>query len=568
MTAQRIVLVAIAALQGLAFWWITENLAGRTELVSLTALIISGLVFHFGWTGDHVRRLLALVIGVTAIFVACAWWVGGQIVPRNESSENLFFWWAIALITLYVAGPFVQIFQRTRRSHFPYVDLFELAWSNVHVGLVGLASWLAVVVVLGLWGSLFDLVGIDFFEKLFDKPWFQSTAGFGALGLGVRIGLENENLVRALRRVTLTIFRLLLPILTVVALGFVGTLAFTGVGALWATKVAAATLLGWTTLTLLFFNAAYDDGQRDPPFAPLLRRVVETAWPVMVVFCGLAIYAFALRIGQHGLTTDRFLGCVVAALLSLYAIGYSVALVRRGAGTWLPLVQTVNRGMAVVLVVTGLLLNTPLLDPKGWAAESQVARLVAGRVTAAAFDYGHLHFELGKPGQEALARLEAMTELPDHAAITSGIAKARASHAYFTWQKGRDADAEHLELLPAGQRWPEGLQEAVLIALKEDEFLADARVVGCRVLAVDIAPTHGLEYVVTCNQWGDSPVLARIDGHGWRRIGHLTRGARPSNGSELYEAADTGAFSITAPPVVSGLQIGESSFYFLPAGED
>ena len=47
------------------------------------------------------------------------------------------YWILLAGVLLYVAGPFIQTFQRSGQRAFPYPALFTHSWANFHIGAVG-----------------------------------------------------------------------------------------------------------------------------------------------------------------------------------------------------------------------------------------------------------------------------------------------------------------------------------------------------------------------------------------------------------------------------------------------
>ena len=120
----------------------------------------------------------------------------------------------------------------------------------------------------------------------------------------------------------------------------------------------------------------------------------------MPVWCVLAGLAIRLRIQQYGLTPERVYVTVLIGIASGYALGYVGALLWRGP-TWLAGIRRVNVPLALGVALLGVLLHTPWLDPLRWSARSQYARLAAGDVDAAVFDYAFLRFKLGQVGAVA-----------------------------------------------------------------------------------------------------------------------------------------------------------------------
>jgi hypothetical protein len=529
MAHERIVLAGVGAAQGVAFWLLIENwpkgrAVGALFAGLLTFLSVATVVSHFAWTGRSYGRLLALACGTAGVYAAVAFWVGGQIPSAGDAfqgdDQRAFTWIVASLTTLYVLGPFLQIYQASGRRRFPYQALFLHSWNNFFVALVGLLFLGSLWAVLGLWAALFDLVEIDFFSELFCEELFVYTVSGGAAGLGIGLGRESQRVIETLRGITLAVFRILLPLTSFVALLFIATLPFTGLDPLWGTGHASPILLSWISLTVLFLNAVYQDGS-GPPYPRVLARLVEASVVSMVLYATISLYGTRLRIGQHGLTPPRFYALLFGVILGLYAIGYAAAVLRRSPG-WLAGIPRVNLVMALTLVALGLLLHTPVLDPLFWSARSQFTRLAEGRTRASDFDYGYLHFRLGRAGAARLAALEALEDHPEIASIREGIRAAREAASYFEWQRlhGPEIRPEDLTVYPPGTQWPGGLFDAI-----RRDSSADLRGChegdGCAVLPLNLDGKAGDEYAVLLGTTGSAQLLVflRDELGAWRLLG-------------------------------------------------
>jgi len=571
---ERLALAAAGAAHGAALWLLVETwpegpAARAVAAAGLTFLAVTALVLHFAWTGAARARLAALTLATGLVYAAVAGWVGWKLPTRGPEAwadeQRGVTWMLASLVTLYVLGPFLQIFQRTGRAHFPYRELFLHGWSNFFVALVALLFVGALWTVLLLWAALFDLVGIELFEDLFTEAPFVWTVTGGAAGFGIALGRESERVVGTLRGITLAVFRGLLPIVAFVALIFLATLPFTGLEGLWRTDRAAQILLAWVGLTVLFLNAVYQDGSGVGLPPAWIRRGVEAALLAMTVFAGVAAYGIALRIGQYGLTPPRFWGVLFTLVLGGYALGYALAVVRQGA-PWLRMVRAVNLAMALVVVALGLLTHTPALDPIAWSARSQVARLVEGRVAAEEFDYGYLRFQLGREGRRALERLEALEAHPELAEVRTGIAAARAAESYWDWQKrhGPGLALEDFRVLPPGTVLPEGLFEfARTQGVMWTGVPCDAPNY-CAVFPAELdgRPPDEWVFVVAQPHWSHVVAVARTRA-GYESLGPLhSRGPVPG-AEEIRESLEALRFGARKPRY-RDVRIGDMRFGVTP----
>jgi hypothetical protein len=567
---ERLFLAAAGAAHGLAIWllvdsWPDDHGARAAAVSLLTFLAVTALVMHFAWTGEARGRLAALTVGTGLVYAAVAGWVGWSLPDGpGRGADRVGTWFLTSLATLYVLGPFLQIHQRTGRLHFPYRDLFLHGWNNFFVALVGLLFVGALWTVLLLWAALFDLVGVELFEDLFSEEAFVYPVTGAAAGFGVALGRESERVVSTLRGITLAVFRGLLPLVAFVALIFLATLPFTGLEGLWDTDHATQLLVSWVTLTVLFLNAVYQDGADDDPLPRPVRWLVEAALVGMVAFVAIAVYGLSLRIGQYGLTPQRFWGVLFTVVIGSYAVGYALAVARRGR-PWLRAVRAVNLFVALLIVSLGLLAHTPVLDPIGWSARSQYARLASGRADAADFDFGYLQFRLGSEGRERLAALEALDDHPEIETIRRLAEVARGSDGYWDWQQreGPLFRADLFRALPPGLAIPPALLDA---AREDPQFFIGE---GCReerpciALRVELDGEAPEEWVLVVSRASWVQLYAfGAEGDGFRPIGQLQSEGR-LGAEEMAERLDAQRFH-TEPPGWRDLVIGETRYRLIP----
>lgn len=380
-----------ATLSGCVYWYTLVLSVPTVLLLSVERLDDR----RFWWQGA----------GVAGVFALLAAWAGWSATGNAgiEAGAVLTPFGASLAAALFVALPYLQTALRHRRWSAHYPDLFEFAWQNALTLLLMLVFTGICWLLLQLWGGLFKLIGISFFKELFEeRPFVYLATGLMA-GLGILIGRTQQRPVHIARRVVFAIFTGLLPLVALIALLFVASLPFTGLEPLWETGSAALVLMTFIWVMLLFANAVYQDGQRSVAYPKWLRHVVAAGLLTLPVFAVLALYALALRIGQHGWTQERIAATVLALVLALHAFGYAIAVLRRGA--WLAGIRRVNVVVSLLAMVLAGLFNSPLLDPHRITANSQIARLEAGKVAGEAFDIEHLRFKSGRQGWRALQAL-------------------------------------------------------------------------------------------------------------------------------------------------------------------
>jgi hypothetical protein len=530
----------------------------------------TALVARFTWNGRSLRRWSTVASAIGAIVAAVTWSVWSELppegVPYQGDGQRIAAWLLGSFVLLYVTVPFAQIFQRSGRLRFPYPELFEHSWNNFFVGLVAALSTGALWAVLGVWGALFNLIGIPFFTDLFQSKPFAYVSTFCGIGYGLALGREGEGLIGTLRRITLTIAQALLPLLGLIVLLFLAALPFTGLDPLWKTGNATPLVLALLAFLALFLNGVFEEGRERPGYPPVILRAIEVAVLLIPVYAAIALYGTLLRVTQYGLTPERVYAFLFIGVASVYAIGYAAAAVLRRR-PWIGTLKSVNVGAALLLVLLAVLVQLPVLDPLRLSAESQESRLRMGQVGAKDFDFATLRFRLGHYGWEALQRLEAMEDHPERPAIRGSIERVRVAESF--WQASESQGVEQgpirLDRLPVDLRIPEGLVEA-MTSRRNLPNRTCRREGDCSILGVDLDRNGGLEYCLLggTNWWYTACYSHRGD-QGWERIGSLAYrgpGSRPSR--KALEARLAVGPVATRTPTYDDLPVPEGVLELVP----
>ena len=486
-----------AQLLGQRFWE-----ARRAWLVMSCALLQGGLVAWFVWQGRGLER-----------------W------QFAESQGGLLFG---NLLLFYIFTPFIQAWDSRSGWQFDYTQLYRHAWNN---GLILLLAALLVSLfwlLILLWVGLFSLLGIKFFGQLFFNRVFLWISCALVFAVGVRIGLQRDQVIEALRGILLAICRSLLPLTVLIVLLFAISLPFTGLEPLWRTKRASAILLALVFVHLCLLNGVFQDGRQSHRYARGLHVLVDASLLVLPLLAALAGYALWLRVQQYGLTPSRVLAGLSASMALLYAAAAADAVLLRGP-IWLETLRLSNPPVALVLAALLVLLQTPLLSPMELSAASQYWRLVSGQVAPEQFDRGLLRFRLGEPGRRYLARLEQLVEQPGAlpqekaASLQAELERLRQSRSYWQWQRSR-REAESVAKLEL--RWlgtaPQNV-DGLQVWLVES---GQCRQRSCSLLAVDL-DGDGVEEVLVIPDaqplFLQLPIIARGSVSKWRQIGRLVQ---------------------------------------------
>ena len=512
------------------------------------------------------RQMLAWLPAVTASVAALAvydsWrmgsrperWMGSHVTM--PSSELCMFLAA----SLFIAHALVLSGAHDRRRIAAYATYFETAWKlGVQLAFSGLfvgITWAALL----LGAELFKLVKIDFLWRLIREPWFGIPVTAFAFSSAMHLTDVRPAIVQGIRGLLLMLASWILPVLTLIVAGFLASLPFTGLEPLWATRSAAAVLLFADAALVILINAAWQNGSA--PVVRLIRLSARVAALLLVPLTAIAIYALALRVGDHGWTVDRIVAAACMLVASCYAIGYAAAALRKG---WLTLLAPVNIATAFVVLGTVLLLFSPLVDPARISVNSQLARLESGKVGADKFDLVYLRFEGKRFGQEALARLDAVRGKND--ALLSGRIAA-VNKMRWRWDQEEQvatpaARASNMRVLPEGTRLPDSFLRTDWTAVPGEVYTPRCLVMAkarCSAYLLDV-DGDGKDEVLVMGD--DSPwsMVAQEGADGqWHALASMTAVRCGTDGKP-----DPNALPHTVAPALPDIAVGGKRYQLNPA---
>lgn len=510
------------------------------------------------------KRVLAGLLGVLTLVLASiaahfGWSTGGVKANDFNVFHDIVVFSLVVTSGWFVFLAFAQTSLTQNRFCLSYPALFDAAWRNAlllfEAGVFVLLFWL----LLALWAGLFNLIGIHFFSTLFSDDRFVYLVLAVVLGAAISLLQIHESLVLALRRQILQLFTWLLPLVSLIALLFVGTLPFSGIAPLFATGHTIILLSGLQIALVVFANAAYQDGTESPKLAGWLRTTARLALLTLPILGGIAMVALGKRVAQYGWSIDRVWAALLIAVLMGYAVGYAAAALRSRA-QWLAGVDRTNITMALVLVLLTVAVNTPLLDPSRISTASQVNRLLSGRTASENFDFGYLRFELGRAGQQALAELGRK---PGEGSASKVASLARAAaDCKNRWEcrpgMRQEDSAPTVKVFPRGKPIDPAFLAALGVLAKKDPERIGSRCLAsspCPVIAVDLNGDGSDEYVLF---EGANAVFGRKDGQ-WRIVGRLNTVGWATTPEPLFDWLGKATIA-SAPHSWSDLVINDSRF--------
>ena len=314
----------------------------------------------------------------------------------------------VYMVTVSIASfkALMYLQQRADGAALSYPALFTHSWRNFLTGVFAAVFTLTFWLILLLWGELFLVIGIDFFDELFEQDWFIIPAATVALGIGVLLLRKLTRIIDNITVLLRDLTKLLLPLVLGVAVIFLAALAFTGLDLLWDTGNGTVLLLWLLALTLFFINAVYQDGRGAAPYPLLLHRLVYLAVCATPALSGLACYGLLLRIQQYGWSVERCWAFVTWLVLSLFSLGYVLSIARR-RDAWTHGLARVNVAMGIVVLGIALAANTPLLDFRKISLASQQGRVDSGEIELADFDFWYAKHHLARPAYLSMQAIKA-----------------------------------------------------------------------------------------------------------------------------------------------------------------
>ncbi len=310
-----------------------------------------------------------------------------------------------AMISVFIVHILVAASDRDRRFMAYYPTYFDISW-KITMQVFLTALFVAFCWKLLFLGSfLFKLIGLDFFGKIIAHSWFGYPATAIMSSVAFHITDVQVKLVRGMRTLLLTLMSWLLPLLTLIMLGFLISLYFTGFIEPVQPKHSTTTyLLIASSILILLINAAYQDGKPQRIVPRLLCYTGSFAALILLPVVALCFYCLILRIEQWGWTDSRIMATAWLLIITAYALSYTWAVFAKGP--WLKKIEYSNFSIAILIVVIMSALMSPIADPARLSVANQMQHLQSGRIKSDQFDFKYISSHGQRFGQEALQKLK------------------------------------------------------------------------------------------------------------------------------------------------------------------
>lgn len=568
------IILLAAVVQGWGLYGLHQSLVGQHWPATHTPLLLAlyavaifiPLTLQFLAQHAHQRATWIILAGLTALVGYFGWHTGAMSgrAARDLLQTDEWVQLAFALVVLWlIALPFIQARLAEGRWRARYPFFFATAWTNKLALAEAFAFTGLFWLLLFLWKSLFNLLGIGFFDALFEAPLFVYPVTAIVFGVALHLIGSVERLTSIVLEQVLSVLKWLALVAgLILALFTIALVAkLPGMFASGQRVIGAAWLLWLVAVTVLLVNAAYRDGTVEQPYPRPIAIALRFVIPLVVIIALTAVIALYLRIQQYGFTVERVWGCIVAAAAVFYSIGYALAAKR--SSPWMSSIAQVNIAVAVFMLIVIALTLTPVLSPHRIAANSQYALALAERPSDPG-TYGtplqYLRYNSGVYGTRKLEALAAMDDRPelqkDAAAI---LAQER-------WSSGPTVDLNVDALLEAMRVYPaESEIDQSLTAQIENDMRNPS--IGWQY-STTRGPLIGVFIDLNDDAADEFVVLADQNAHayertadGWRRAGHfLSPSAPPDSFIDILGAQGAS----TVAPRLRDFRIGPYVFHLSP----
>ena len=491
----RPLFLVVGFLQGLALFFFSEFdwFAQRPVLEYPLRMIAAAwpVLFLMTYRAGSVFRGACWVSGFVALLALLAAYVGWQATPAEKIDENSLE--TILVSSTLVAG-FVALLHLQAtvwRMDRNYDRVFTLSWRNFLTFGLSAALMLIVWLLLFLWGLLFSVIGIEYFEELFEQEWFRMPVLATVFAFGLSVFAPATSLLDRIASLLERLMWLLLPLTVLITTLFLLSIVFTGLQSFLETERGIGLLMTLNLMALFFLNATYQTGAENP-YPRVVHRLVSGGLLLLPIVSLLALWGVAARVIEYGWMLGRCWAAFVLGLAAVFSSAYAYAIVRRREA-WPSHLSTVNKPMSWVLLVALLLTCTPLLDFRVITTQTQFARIESGRLAlaeisfsyapGARFNWQHARRNLARPAYLRMQALAASIEESDPGRASRLRVLIGDEEQPSGWT---ERQLQSMVLRPETLQIPSGLDEAVM---SRRTYLPDV------LFRVDLGGDQQAEYV-------------------------------------------------------------------------
>lgn len=546
--------IGIGLLQGIALYFVYQALKENSNPYVLFPFFWLSLfipLIGISSLGDLNKRQISIwlmtLTTITGLLTLYAVWR----TPDNSSFvyPHLFVAYPIFL---YIAHSLVLASAFDKSYIASYPTYFEITWKLLIQLKFSLLFVGALFALLFLGSALFMLINLQFLSNLLEKSWFVIPTVTFAFAYAWHITDVKPALIRGIRTLLLTLLSWILPVAVLLVAGFLLSLVWTGLNNLWETRHATPILLSIAIVLILLINATFQNGITSA--AGITQISAKIAACLLLPIAAIAIYSLGMRIDQYGWTDERVTAAAMLLITSCYAVGYLWAACQRGMT--LQRIAKVNVINALIVLVVALALLSPIADPTRISVNSQMHRLLTGKISVNEFDFKYLKFEGGRYGLKALEQLKNISNRADAPQIREEAGRVSQQNIRQNKDKiviSKQALQKNLTIWPETMRLPDSfLQQSWT---DQPYYVPDCLTTAGSHCDVYLQPgQNGLITLLLVPTRGETTVFADDTNGNW-----IIQGKLPWEFSQcqaFHRALQAGQFQ-WAPSLRKDLQIAE-----------
>lgn len=588
--ALRFGLALCGAFAGLAFYLLVDEKVlsdFHPRVEQWVTLFAIGFfpVLGFGFGPLNLRQALPAAAIVAGLVATMAFWAGLRFAESGShqgffNHAELFVLPYLALVALFIPLTISWVGNRaTWRDHAVLYDLAVRAGLKFLIALAFVGLFWAVFF---LSDELLKIVDLSIWKLIRKHDVVSFMLSFTCVGLAFAVAEEMPWVTEMLRGLLARLLTLFVPVLSAVVLVFVVAVLVRGLDVVFDSLSAAGTMLGVACGVLLLVAFIVDRDDRRGRMSRLSGWSTRLMLLMLPVVAAIAIYALWLRVGQYGWSPSRLLAVCIAAFVTLWALACA-GFALRGRG-WTNRIRSVNVAALVSAILLVLAWFSPVLNAQRISTNSQVERLLGGKVSPDKFDFWSLKQNWGHAGQVGLSRLRASTDHPEFALITAQLDRLQTSstrHQFGNREPENRAEIMMAEILadiptrPAGRTLPKATDMKMnqsdvwwLENLKKDCEAGsfDKSGEGCFAVFADfMLEREGEEMLLVGHRSGsglDTVLYVRTQSGSWQQQNVIVR--RSGNAEDALGHVNAGTFAVEAPSV---RQFTAGDFRIVPAAE-
>lgn len=499
----------IGLVQGVVYYFAYEYMNEKKAMTGLGVFLTSlcffsfyfGIVVKLSWKENSFIKIFSLAFVFSSLSSLLSYYTFSFGIGESRfisgDDFRLFVFNVSFIILVFITLPFIQFYVNTSSFKFIYSELFRKSWNNFFIINTSFLFLGIFWLIIALWVALFKLIDIGFFKDIFLTSEFTCIISPAIFAVGIEMTNRYKHIIEKQRETVITLFKALLPLIAFISIIFIVSILFQGLEPLWKTKKTSQILISFMLLMIFLFNGVYQGGERESTYPKYIDYLIKAMIFLMPLYSVIILYSVDIRINQYGLMPTRFMGEIIGSILFLYSAGYLISIFKKG-DTWLPFVKKVNIAMVYVIILSILLINSPILDPIKSSADNQIRRLVNGKTPAKDFDYGVLKFKLGKYGREKLESLLEITDHKEYAIIKEQVEMTQKQTGYYRWKESISSKylkEEELTIITKDNKLPDGLFEKIKDTTQSYFIDSCRKEKDCIVFSLNVDDDKELEYL-------------------------------------------------------------------------